>query len=542
VSERLAALTERFLKTHLDFHPVDASFMGIDGYDHRLPSADEDAVEWEMAALLALEADLANSQPASTPAERLEGAALGGQVRLARRELEERPRYLNPTWYSGEAAFGLVSLLLPSDPPRRREDLRERLEAMPGFLAAGARRLRGRALPADWVKRARQECDALVLLLERGLPRHDLWNEQLAASARTAAVAVTTFAGMLDENHPEADPACGEAMLDFLVRDVHHLPYTAAEAEALAIEGFERTRAELARMAAELDPQRSAVEQLRAIEGDHPPLDRVVASYGEWNERALAAAEAAGLVTPARDYGLSFRTLPDWAREVAGALYFLFYRSPPAGRPASGSTYWVFPPGEDTAAYLRGQNTATIKITHVVHHGSIGHHTQNARARDARSRLGQLAGTDCASGIAFLSGGTMVEGWACYVQDLMLEAEDFYTPLERLLLKQYELRNAATCLADLRLHSGRWKLDDLRRFYAEEAGFAPGRIWGETTRNSIYPGTRLMYWLGTREIKRLRAELRPDPRPFHDELIGYGSVPVALVAGEMRRAHAAREN
>jgi uncharacterized protein (DUF885 family) len=184
-------------------------------------------------------------------------------------------------------------------------------------------------------------------------------------------------------------------------------------------------------------------------------------------------------------------------------------------------------------AYLRAQNTATIKITHVVHHGSIGHHTQNARARASGVRLGRLAGTDCALGIAMLSGGTMIEGWACYAQDLMLEAEGFYTPLERVLLKQYDLRNAAMCLADIRLHRGAWNLAQMRAFYTDEVGVAPGRVWSETARNSIYPATRLMYWLGTREIKRRRLEIGGSPLSFHDALLSFGSVPVHWVADEL---------
>jgi len=88
-----------------------------------------------------------------------------------------------------------------------------------------------------------------------------------------------------------------------------------------------------------------------------------------------------------------------------------------------------------------------------------------------------------------LSGGTMIEGWACYVQDLMNEVESFYTPAERLALKHAELRNAAMCVADIRLHRGRWGLEEMRTFYREAVGIAGGRVWSETTRNhlSSYP-------------------------------------------------------
>ncbi|WP_407543409.1 hypothetical protein Q0M94_26400 (plasmid) [Deinococcus radiomollis] len=63
----------------------------------------------------------------------------------------------------------------------------------------------------------------------------------------------------------------------------------------------------------------------------------------------------------------------------------------------------------------------------------------------------------------------------------------------------------------------------------------PSRVWAETTRNSIYPATRLMYWLSTRVILELRAELNLSPQHFHDQLLSYGGVPMMLIAQDMRQ-------
>lgn len=345
--------------------------------------------------------------------------------------------------------------------------------------------------------------------------------------------AAERFAASLSPS-PEAVPAAGRAYLDFLFREVHLFPFGSAEGEALAEEAFDRARTGLVTRARELPGALSWREHLAALEADHPALDDVLPTYMRFHAQAMERANAAGLVTPAQDYGLDFASLPAWAREVVSDLYFLFYRSPAARTPGAGSTYWVFPPGKDTSAYLRSQNYSTIKITHAVHHGSIGHHTQNARARASRLELGSVAGTDCASGIAVLGGGSLIEGWACYVQDLLLEAEGFYSPREELLLLHAELRNAAMCLADIRLHSGTWTLAEMREFYQDEVGIPAARSWAETTRNSMWPSTRAMYWLGTRAIKQARREVGADARAFHDALLAYGSVPVHAVTDELR--------
>ena len=59
----------------------------------------------------------------------------------------------------------------------------------------------------------------------------------------------------------------------------------------------------------------------------------------------------------------------------------------------------------------------------------------------------------------------------------------------------------------------------------------------ESTKNSMFPATALMYWLGTQTIRDLRAELRSTTseaefslKAFHDELLSRGAIPVPLVA------------
>ena len=255
------------------------------------------------------------------------------------------------------------------------------------------------------------------------------------------------------------------------------------------------------------------------------------ASYRYWDATARDAAETHGLVTPERGYGLEYRELPLCFRRIAGPMYFLFYRSPPGLNPGEGSVYWLMSADEPAA-----HSTAMVKAIHAVHHGSVGHHTQNARARAAQSRIGRIAATDCSMGLAFQGALTLVEGWACHVEDLMMEAEGFYTPAEILLLKSFERRNAASVLVDLGLHSGSWSHAECERFYSEEAGFAPARVRSEVIRNSMFPGSRATYWLGVEGIRALRRRWAGSTRDFHDMLLRFGHVPLRIVEEEMDAA------
>jgi hypothetical protein len=529
-----AGLAEAFLAHHLRFRPVDATFMGIEGYDDLLPPADAGSAAEEKAGLEQLQARLAAAPMPTTPGARLDLRLMRAEIAVAQANLAHRPRFANPCWYTGEAAFAVIGLLLPQAEPIDPRALAARLAAIPDFLANGRSRLGAAAVPRGWVERAKREAAAFATFLAGDLRRHPDWSMAWSGPAEAAARSIHAFAAALD-GLEDGDPAAGPAHLSLLIREAHGLDLPTEALLHRAEAAFEQAGAELAEMAARIDRRRSWRQQLEDLAALHPPTPgAVLDSYRTWNDRAIA--DGAALVTPASDYGLDYRQLASAFLGLAGDLYFLFYRSPPAGRPGPGSVYWVAAPGENEAAYLQQQNEATIKTIHAVHHGSIGHHTQNARARQAPSRLARIAGTDCAAGLAFLCAGTMVEGWACYAQELLLAAPGFYGPAERLLLKHFERRNAASVLVDIRIHTGAWSLDEARRFYRDEAGFAPARVDGEITRNSIFPASRLMYWTGVEAIKALRSRWRGDSRSFHDALLSHGHVPVAWVEDEMKLA------
>ena len=63
---------------------------------------------------------------------------------------------------------------------------------------------------------------------------------------------------------------------------------------------------------------------------------------------------------------------------------------------------------------------------------------------------------------------------------------------------------------------------------------------GEAVKNSMFPGAAVIYLLGTDAIHELRREMSSmggadfSLREFHDEFLSYGSIPVSMIADEMR--------
>ncbi|MEQ1771023.1 MAG: DUF885 family protein [Devosia sp.] len=528
------SVVDAFLEHHWTYRPVDATFMGDLAHDMLLPPATSQTLKTELASLAALEKRVGAMEEPDDVGDRLDYKTIRAELVHQRMAAEKRARVHNPAWYSGEAAFSIISLLLPQSLPVRDDALLARLNGIADFLSAGLDRLGSRPTPSGWVSRAKREATAMGGFLRTDLRLHEAYVEDWDDPAEAAAAALDAFAAAIDAL-PDADPAAGEDYLQILIRDVHGLTSTPADLIEVAQAAYDRMGRELEEMAKVLDPERSWQDQLADLPAIHPEtVDDAFESYLEWDVRALVGAQDLMSPTPAQSYDLDYRWMSPCFARISQSLYFLFYRSPPALNPGAGSVYWVSPPGDDDEAFLRANSTATVKTIHSVHHGSVGHHSQNARARIASSRLARLAGTDCALGLAFLGSGTLIEGWACYVEDLLMEVRGFYTPTEIMLLKQYERRNAASVLVDVKLHTGQWSMDEAMAFY-REAGFAPSRVEGEVVRNSMLPGSRLMYFLGVEGINAMRKRWKGAAADFHDTLLSYGHVPLAWIGQEMER-------
>jgi uncharacterized protein (DUF885 family) len=139
-----------------------------------------------------------------------------------------------------------------------------------------------------------------------------------------------------------------------------------------------------------------------------------------------------------------------------------------------------------------------------------------------------------------LCSGTLCEGWACYITSLA-GSRGFLSPMEQYAEISSRRRMAARAVVDVRLHCGRYTLDDAARYYMEKAKMPEASARSEAVKNSLFPGGAVMYLYGTEGIENLREEMKRraggsfDLQRFHDELLSYGGIPVARIAREMQR-------
>ena len=537
--------------------PVNATFTGVHAYDDRLPDWSRDGLAAMDDEMRSLGAALAREYPAPPSAAAFRSSPDLLDAELARGFLEIQhaenaslhgPRG-NPALWTGEAIFSIIAPMIREfAPAEARADVAERrAECIAGFLSRHV----GTPLPRRWVDRATRDCEGAVVLLEKGFPR---WTAALnLSSARThellnAAAGATqhlrAFAASLGSypEAPETAMSCGPELFDLLLSRGHFCLRTRAELLGEIRERFDTAQPELERMARATSGSWQDVQAHLAA--DHPSPDEYLRTFDDTWRACRERAEEANVVSWP-DWPIRYVPFPAWTADAAPYLYYLYYRSPAPFDSYTTYDYVVPPlPSEPAAAepHLQVWNHSTIKLNHVVHHGAIGHHVQNWFAyNQQRSRVGNVAAVDCATRIGMFCGGTMAEGWACYATDLMEEL-GFLTPLERVSQQHTRVRMLARAIVDIEFHQGTMSFTEAVAFYTERVGMSAEAARAEAVKNSMFPCTAIMYWLGTQGIHDLRAEMqrREGPqfslRRFHGELLGYGSIPVPLMTRMLTEA------
>ncbi len=131
------------------------------------------------------------------------------------------------------------------------------------------------------------------------------------------------------------------------------------------------------------------------------------------------------------------------------------------------------------------------------------------------------------------------EGWGLYTEWLGTKLGLYETPYEEFGRQTFEMWRAARLVIDTGLHTMGWSRDQAIAYLEDHTALSRRDIEVEVDRYISWPGQALAYKLGELKIRELRAkaeaELGPrfDQRPFHDTLLGMGSVPLPVMEAEM---------
>lgn len=549
----LSRALERYFAQYFSRNPVNATFTGLHALDDQLPDWSASGRAREAGELRRLRDDLSDTANPGAGRLRSDSIALDTELALANIDVRlaeydsEFFHARNPALWTGEAIFSVVSLMIRDFAPaaERIPSIVARLNAIPRFLAALPEAITS-PVPTQWIARAARECVAADGLFEHGLYAWMLANDIAAdviayvheAAERARAAFTVTAATLAELPASDVGYSVGRDVFDTLLTRGHFCTDGAGALleEALAEMPIERER--LAEMTAASFGSWENVQE--ALAADHPTAANYYTAFAKrWDDCHRIALQHHAVTWA--EWPIRYVPMPAWAAPYAPQLYWLFYRSPAPFDPYETYEYVVTPidaamPAEESEKKLRAWNNSTITLNHVVHHGAAGHHVQNWHARhQSRSRIGRIAATDCASRIAMFLGGSMAEGWACYATQLMAEL-GMLTDLEQLSEQHTRVRMLARAIVDIRLHHGLCTFAEAVHYYQDIVGMTVEVATAETTKNSMFPCTAIMYWLGTSRILALRERVmaaRGDGfvmREFHDELLSRGAIPVPLVA------------
>jgi uncharacterized protein (DUF885 family) len=537
-----------FFDSYYRLRPVNATFTGVHEYDERLPDWSPDGLERAVAEMRAVRAALESER---TQAGLTDVATRDRELAISFLDLQiaehdslhfERG---NPSLAAGEATFGVISLMtrpFASTESRVRSAI-ARLQAIPRFLEDAARSMRV-DIPAPWRAKTLRECDGADVLLTTGIRQWIVTEsispklaDPLTSAAAAARRGFDAFRNWLSRaaDAPASRTAVGGEFFDLCLARGHWCgrdPRELGREAGLALEAALNDLHARARKAA----PGGWPEVQQRLAADHPVLDDYLPSYHRVWEACRQLADERQLVTWP-EYPIRYVPIPAQTRDAAPFLYYLFYRSPAPFDRLPIHDYVVTPiepnlDADERNRRLRATNYGVITLNHVVHHGAIGHHVQNYFAYHGASEVGRVAAVDCASRIGMFLGGSMAEGWACYATDLMDE-NGFLSDDVSIAQQHTRARLLARAVADIGLHTGTMTYEEAVALYRDRLGMPDDAARGEVCKNSMFPATAIMYWLGTDGIHRLRrrhAHECGSLRAFHDRLLSFGSIPVPLIA------------
>ncbi|TYL52017.1 DUF885 domain-containing protein [Nocardioides sp. BGMRC 2183] len=538
------ARTDAYVEEFAALDPIEATYAGIPGYDHRLPDLSPDGFE----ALEELHRRAVADVTALTASDEREQVAKDAFLERVGLAVERADAQVERSEFSVISsalhAVREVFDLMPTETDEQWQAIGERLSAIPHALEGYRTTLTAEA-DAGRVSARRQYVEVADQV--RG------WTGQQGSGgdffARLVAAAPSALQESLTAAAARASAAVAEfgryAETDLAPRGREH-DGVGREHYALASRYF---------LGAEIDLEetyRWGWEELRRIEDDMAATaDRIVA--GGTVDDAVAALDA----DPARDCG-SREAYERWmqakADDVLASFDGVHFDIAEPIRtlackvaPVNDGGAWYTPPSEDFSrpgtmwfSFTDDHEVYSTwrEATTVFHEGVPGHHLQCAQATYRADLLNRWQRLLC-----WVSGHG--EGWALYAERLMDELGYFADPGDRLGFLDAQGLRAARVIVDIGVHLGltipadnpfgwrageTWDANRVFEFMRAHTRVDDGTLRFEVNRYLGWPGQAPSYkvgeriWLEARDQVKARKGASFDLKQFHTDALNLGSL------------------
>lgn len=544
------ALGDKWLDSYAKLRPVSATGLGDHRFDADLDdisatgraarSALIQETQTALAAIDRTKLSRDNQVDAVMLAEELEGGAFS---------LDQLQDWAwDPITYSGMAGGSLYALVARDFAPinERLLNAAARMEKMPDLLAEARKQLDPARVPlihAETYSRqnggAVSIIDDLILAQSSGLGPDDL--TRLKAAADKAKAAIGDHQKWIDGTlvpNAKGDFRLG-VLYDTKLRLSINSNIPRAELAAKAKADAEAIRSEMLDIARGLkvsvpanptpDQKLAAIAAaMKIAANDRPPREKLM----DEARRTLAEATAY-----CRDHDLI--TLPDAPVQVIEMPKFqqgvsVAYCDSPGPLDRKLDTFYAVSPIPTTWTDAQTKSFLSEYNTHMlyelgVHEAMPGHYVQLWHSNKNPSVLRAVLGS-----------GPFIEGWACYAEDMMIEAGfGADNPLRRLTNLKMRLRSVTNAILDQGVHVEGWDEATAMKFMTGEAFQEEREAAGKWTRARVSSGQLATYYVGWLEHWAARKAWQEKQgaafnlKAYHDGILSHGSPPVRLARAMM---------
>lgn len=362
--------------------------------------------------------------------------------------------------------------------------------------------------------------------------------QELQALVDAASKAAKDYADWLtDTVHPVAtrDFRIGGDLFAPKFRYDLAASYTPDEIYERALEEKDEIHTEMLRLTQELWPDyfgaspgsynlESVKQMIGEISKQHVHRDSFIPAIEAQLQELVDFVNEKDLLYLDPEKPLVVRPTPEYARGVAGAGI-----DAPGPFETGRNTYYNVTPlddysEEEAESWLREYNHYQLQILNI-HEAIPGHYTQLVYANKSPSLIKSLIGN-----------GTMVEGWACYTEKMMLE-EGYgrFVPEMWLIYYKWRLRILCNTLLDIGIHTKGMTMEEALDLMMNEAFQETAEAEGKWKRAQYTSVQLCSYYIGLSEIEDLREELRSlmdtdfGLKWFHETFLSFGSAPVKYI-------------
>jgi len=448
----------------------------------------------------------------------------------------------NPVYYNVIPAFAHILNENYAPLVKRLRNFYEKMANLPTYYKEAEKQIKNPVIELTQQAIEQQtggisviEKDFTDSLKKTNIPKAE--QKQMTERAQTAAEAIKTYITWLKNlknDHPRSF-RLGKELYEDKFKYETQSAYNAQQLFNSATERKKQVHREMAKLSRQLWPKYFGKKNMPAdslemisrvldtLSGKHTTADQFQSAIEKQLPKLAAFVKTKDLVTLDPAKPLLVRKQPAYFAGVAIASM-----SAPGPYDKNGNSYFNVAslaglPHEKAESYLREYNQYILQIL-CMHEAIPGHYVQLVYANKAPSLIKSVFGSS-----------TMIEGWAVYGEQMMLDNGYSDEPEMKLMWYKWHLRSVCNSILDYAVHCNSMTREQAITFLTHEAFQQQAEAEGKWRRVSLTSVQLDCYYDGYKEIMDLREAYKTKMsdkyklKDFNEKFLSYGSAPVKYI-------------